>query len=205
MITKIDQFKKILEKEIKPTSELNQMSFWHGGNLDNLDDRQQKHGRWEYGPGLYLTTHYDVVQKYKKGSRKLYLVTVEKGNELSETYLDLNKYLEFVNKFCIKNKQNEIKQTINKILERTESNTINGETFLNIIINNDAISSKNTIQLKNFFIKNDIDYLLVDNAFGWHDKMLVLFNTDKIVNIERVESKDTIIEFNLPISKSFIN
>jgi len=44
------------------------MSFWHGGNLDDYDDViAHKKGRSEFGPGLYLTTSWDVVQKYRKG------------------------------------------------------------------------------------------------------------------------------------------
>ena len=73
MITTINEFRKIMEGARET------MTFWHGGNLDTSTDVSHKTGRWEYGPGLYLTTQFDVVQKYAKGSRKLYRVVVEKG------------------------------------------------------------------------------------------------------------------------------
>ena len=67
-------------------SETNTMTFWHGGNLDDYNQGaiNQKAGRYEYGPGLYLITKYSEAIKYAKGSRKLYKVTVEKGNNISK-------------------------------------------------------------------------------------------------------------------------
>ncbi len=32
--------------------------------------KTQSKGRYESGPGLYLTTHYETARKYAKGGRK---------------------------------------------------------------------------------------------------------------------------------------
>ena len=42
------------------------MNVWHGGKLEDSyqDSISHKKGRWEHGPGLYLTTHYDTAKKY---------------------------------------------------------------------------------------------------------------------------------------------
>lgn len=59
--------------------------FWHGGNLENKGDViNHKSGRYEYGPGLYLITHYETALKYSKGSRKLYLISVEVGTDIND-------------------------------------------------------------------------------------------------------------------------
>ena len=178
------------------------MSFWHGGNLDNLDDINDiahKGGRYEFGPGIYMTTSWHVAQKYAKGSRKLYLLTVKKGIDLKNTDLDLSVVTEFINTTVIKNKRSIVIETINNIIERmNKGNVIKGDTFLNILMNNDAIKNTDTIKLKQFFRKNKIDYSIVDNAFGWGEKMLILFNNDLLVDITRVNSKDKIEVFELP-------
>ena len=58
----------------------------------------------------------------------------------------------------------------------------------NLIINFDAIKPGNTKYLRQFYIDNGIDYNIVDNSFGWHEKMMVLINMKKIKNIQFMES-----------------
>ena len=179
------------------------MTFWHGGNLDDYDDDlAHKSGHWEFGAGLYLTTSYNVVQKYAKGSRKLYQVTVEKGVDLNYNYLPLNVFYDFVKSNIIGSKRKEVLDNINRLQKNGE---LNAEIFLNIIINNKAITNNKTNILKQFFVNNGIDYNLVDNAFGWGEKMMILFNSKKIVNIKRITSKDIIDEYDLPTKFSNTN
>jgi hypothetical protein len=75
-------FKEYLKEDsISPSTEPNTMSLWHGGDLEGAyqETISHKKGRSEWGPGLYLTTHYGTAQKYSKGSRKLYMITIKKG------------------------------------------------------------------------------------------------------------------------------
>jgi len=189
MITKISEFTQLLES----TREV--MTFCHGGNLDDMGDIAYKTGRWEHGPGLYLITQYNVVQRYARGSRKLYKVTVEKGNSSDEVRLPIHAVMEFVKRYVTKNKTKEVIASIERL---TEDDTLLADTFMNIIINNDAIKNTNTNELRQFFVKNKVDYSLLDNTFGWGEKMMVLFNMDKIVNIERHKPGDKLDNWNFP-------
>lgn len=173
----------------------NNMQFWHGGNLDNYDDIiAQKNGRYEYGAGLYLTTHYETAKKYAKGSRKFYLISVENGNDINKSLLDINKVNEFVNKYVIKNKRKEILQRIDKY---NNENTIRGYIFNNILLNEKALSPRNTSNLRQFLIENGIDYEIVDNPFGWGEKMMVLYNMNKIKDVKIISPKDKIEKYDL--------
>lgn len=188
------QFNKIVENEIVADNDPNTMSFWHGGNLENYEDViSQKSGRFQYGPGLYLTTKYDDAIKYAKGSRKLYLVTVYKGNEMDNSSIDFDNVILFIKKYVIKSSQNEI---INALSKRVTNNTVPSFILNNLIINFDAIKPGNTKYLRQFYIDNGIDYNIVDNAFGWHEKMMVLFNMKKIKNIQVIRSNDK-IDYNM--------
>jgi hypothetical protein len=72
---------------IIPPNIPNTLNFWHGGNLDEFDDIiSQKNGRYEYGAGFYITTHYGTAEKYAKGKRKLYLITVEEGLDIKNVF-----------------------------------------------------------------------------------------------------------------------
>ena len=63
----------------------------------------------------------------------------------------------------------------------------------NVLINEDAIKSNNTPALRQFLVDSGIDYQMVSNAFGWGEKMLVLYNMKKIAKIQRVDPKADVI------------
>jgi hypothetical protein len=185
-----------LEDVIQPSTIPKTMSFWHGGNLDEYTDAiAQKNGRYEFGAGLYLTTSYEVVKRYARGSRKLYLITVEKGLDIDDAFLDLEKATSFINSYVLGAKRKVILQYLSKYIE---DGKVPASIFNNIILNHKAIQSTKTKDLRNFLVDNGIDYEMVDNAFGFGEKMLVLYNMKKIVDVKQVKSKDKIEVFDLP-------
>lgn len=185
----------INEENIIPPNIPNTKNFWHGGNLDDyVDNIAHKKGRYEYGPGLYAITKYDVAKKYAKGNRKLYLLTIENGNEISDMFIDRKAVNYFVNKYVISSKR---KQLLENYERHFNDEKINASIFLNIILNNDAIKSSDTDKLRSFLLHNNIDYELVDNPFGWGETMIVLYNMDKIKNKIIIKPKDNIELFDL--------
>jgi hypothetical protein len=173
------------------------LTLWHGGNLDfGQDFIAHKGGRWEYGPGLYLTTHYGTAKKYAKGSRKLYQVVVEKGTDIQDVSLPLEKVKDFLDTYGIKAKKKEILEILQK---REKEGGIEADILVNVLVNESAIKNTNTDQLRKFLVENGVDYSIVDNAFGWHERMLVLFNMKKIISKQVIKSTDKIADFDLPI------
>lgn len=170
-------------------------NFWHGGNLDSYDDViAQKNGRYEYGPGLYLTTQFEVAEKYAKGSRKMYLVTVADGVDIRNAVLSEQAVQGFIKTFVVGSKRKEI-------WERFQKYRVDGGfkayVFNNIILNEKAIKSTNTVNLRQFYVENGIDYDMVDNAFGWGEKMMVLFNMKKIVSTKILKPGEVPEKYNL--------
>lgn len=191
-------FKKfVIEAIIAPSKEPNTMSLWHGGNIQDTyrETIDHKKGRWEYGPGLYLTTHYGTAVKYAKGSRKLWLVTITKGGDANDVFIPEEKVLTFVNTFVIKSKRKDIVASLDKFKKPAG---VPAYIFINSIINNDAIKSIDTGLMREFLVDCGVDYYIVDNAFGWHERMIVLFNMKKLQSKEVVLPKDTIETFDLP-------
>lgn len=174
----------------------NTRNFFHGGNLDEYDDViAQKNGRYEYGSGLYLTTRYDIATKYSKGSRKLYIISVEGGTDLNDSFIEYNSAIEFINSYTIKNLRKEIIERLNKY---NNEGKVKAYIFNNILLNEKAIKPAYTKYLREFYIKNNIDYEIVHNAFGFHDDMMVLYNMKKIKNILQVKSGDKLPVYELP-------
>lgn len=186
---------KISEEEIKLPNIPNTMNFWHGGNLDDYNDLiAQKNGRYEYGPGLYLITKYDVAAKYAKGSRKLYIVTVEKGVDINDALIDADMAKKFIDTYVISHHRKQIWERISNP-KFVVDGKIRAYVFNNIILNEKAIKSTNTKFLRAFYVDNGIDYEIVDNPFGWGEKMLVLYNMKKIVNTTQVKPGDKISDY----------
>ena len=185
-------FKTFLKEQ-----EISTIKVWHGGNLEDGFDETMRHkkGRWEHGPGLYLTTHYDTARKYSKGSRKLYQLVIEKGTDLRDVVIDVNKVNEFIDTYLIKNKRNKIK---NSLIKYEKNGKYPAYILNNMIINDDAIKGSNTNEFRKFLVENGADYSLIPNAFGWHELMIVLFNTDKIIDKKVITPKDEIDVYDLP-------
>jgi len=172
----------------------NLQQVWHGGDLTDSDNTvNHKKDRYEYGAGLYTTTHYDTARKYSKGNRKLYLLTIKQGTNIDSVVLDKEPTYNFINNYVIKNKRQEI-------IDRLERYpTIKANVFNNLVINLYAIKPSNTGQLRNFLVDNKVDYMIVNNAFGWGELMVVIYNMDIIVNKKIITSKDKLSTFDLPI------
>lgn len=172
----------------------NTMNFWHGGNLDGRIDINHKMKRSEYGVGLYLTTNLSVAEKYSRGSRKLYLVTVENGQNIESTRIDIDILKKFINDYVISNKRNEI---LSRLSKHIKDGKVNASVFDNIIMNESAIKSTKLNQLKTFYIENGIDYRIVNNAFGFGEDMLVLYNMKKLVQSIIIKPNDDIYDIEL--------
>lgn len=168
------------------------MQFWHGGNLDL--PIQTRSGKWEYGPGLYLTTHHGTAKKYSKGGRKLYRITVEQGNDSNNSFIDLAAIRNFVNRYCIVKKRKEILDNLEKI---QQDGKISADRMITIIINYDALKNTNVVNLREFLVQNGVDYTMISSPFGWGEKMMVLYNMNKIINKEVIGPKDKIEKYDL--------
>jgi predicted GNAT family acetyltransferase len=184
----------IKENIVTPSSVSNTRNFWHGGNLDEYSDViAQKNGRYEFGAGLYLTTQYDVAKKYAKGSRKLYIVTVKNGIDINDVDINTEDAISFIKNYCLTNKRKELLYYIEKY---NRDGKVPAYLFNNMILNNKAVKPSNTKILRSFLIKNGIDYELVNNAFGFGEDMMVLYNMDKIVKTTVFGPKDRMDNYN---------
>jgi len=153
------------------------MIYYHGGDLDK-NFKYHKKGRYEFGVGLYATERLDEARKYAKGNRKIYQLIVEKGNDINDVKFDTDKCIGFIKYYAKVDKRKELIENINK---KSQENKIPGYFFQNIILNDNAITHTNTANLREFLVKNGADYEIHDKTFGFPEKMIVIFNMNKIV------------------------
>ena len=171
------------------------ITVWHGGNLDSLTHGAKPKGtantRYEYGPGLYTTTHYGTAKMYSKGGKKLYKLIIREGIDSSSIIVPINALDTFLS---INSYNKQYKSYIPYIKEKYGSE-IPLNTLINILTENKIL--KDIHSLTNFILDQGADYRIVSNAFGWGETMLVLFNMSLIEKHTIVKSSDNIEEFDL--------
>ena len=170
------------------------LTLWHGGrNLEHSykEFKSATKKRWEHGPGLYLTTHYDTASSYAKGGGKTYLVEFSEGNNIDNIIIDLPKVYEFVNSTVIGHKRKEVLDCIHDNSNRTSDGTkIKASYLLNIMINFDAIVATKTDKLNNFLVEHGADYSIVDRFKGRNETVFVIFNNKLINKVKVISAKD---------------
>ncbi len=181
------------------------MKLWHGGrNLesDYNEPKKATKGRWEYGPGLYLTTHYETAYKYAKGGGKTYQVHFELGTNINDIQIKFDDALSFIQSNVTKSKRTIILEDIHFHLKRMgKTSELEANVFLNLMINHDAVIVEKTINLNKFLVEQGIDYSTVDRFSGRDETVVVIFNHKLIKSVKPIKAKDVSLEeYELPIS-----
>lgn len=181
------------------------MELWHGGRDLEYNYRAPKpcaKGRWEGGPGLYLTTHYETAYKYSKGGGKTYKVDFELGNNQADVYIPLDKVIDFVSKsVAVKHRKNIISDIHDNAKRLGNFESVKSEVLVNLCINYEALTPKKTVELNRFLVENNVDYGTITNYSGRPETVIVLYNLDLIQKVKAIPSKDVSLEeYILPIN-----
>jgi hypothetical protein len=167
-------------------------TLWHGGKDLQYNYREFQpsgKGRWEYGPGIYLTTHYDTARKYSSGGKTTYKVVIKKGTDISKVNIPLDTAIDFVKRYAIKKFQKSIIEDLRGIAEKR-----NGSVYIvavsNLLFNSNAISSANTVALRKFLVDNGVDYEIVTHFGGRDETVVVIYNPKIILSVTAVKAKD---------------
>lgn len=171
--------------------------LWHGGrNLEsNYKESLPAKGLWEHGPGLYLTTSYERAVKYAKGGGKTYMVSVEDGKFAKDVQISSNNVFEFITDYVIGKKKLVVAKAVHENMKRmSNSDSICAETFLNIMINEEAITKSKSHLLNDFLVENKVDFNLVKNYGGANETVLVILNRDKIKKVAPISAKNVSLD-----------
>lgn len=177
--------------------ENNNITLWHGGRDLHLSYHKPKvcaKGRWEHGPGLYLTTNYETARKYAKGGGTTYQVELELGTHIKNVTIHIDNVLEFVKNSVIRSKQKHIIEDLHNNMKRSQTVPfINAEIIVNLCVNYEALKGEQTIALNRFLVNNNVDYGTEHNFGGRGETVCIVYNLDKIKKVKQVKSKDVLL------------
>ena len=171
------------------------MTLWHGGRglqLNHMEMFPAKRKRWDYGPGLYLTTHYETARKYAKGGGTTYKVTIVKGTDISNVTIDVNDAINFVKRYVIGKFRKPMIEDLNNNLKK--NGTLRLEVVVNLCVNYECLTPKNTIALRRFLIEHGADYSISKGFSGRNETIVIVYNPAIIKKIEPVKASDVTLD-----------
>jgi hypothetical protein len=176
-------FKDLFNKLFSENTDTDSFTMYHGGTMNQSDYTPIK-GRWEYGPGLYLTNSYSLARDYGKGSRKVYKCKILKGNEISNCYIPTEKVSDFIKLYGGKHK----KDYQSFLPKHNKDGMFPASVLVNLAINNDMKSSS-AKELKKFLVENEVDYDINHWSSGDDGTyILTLYNDSKLLEFKPIKS-----------------
>lgn len=180
--------------EILLENQENVMTLWHGGRGLEFSYQEMlphKKGRWEHGPGLYLTTHYETAAKYAKGGGKVYEVTIRKGTNINDVTIDKQEAIDFIKKIVIKRLQPGIIENIERAAQRGDNpEVIRINIIVNLCLNYDALQAANTVLLRQFLVNHGVDYDIEPRFGGRNETVVIVYNPKCITKVKSVKASD---------------
>lgn len=137
--------------------------FWHGGSRwhDRPEVRAPRKGRYECGPGIYLTTSYLRARKYAAGGKVTTLVTLaDSVRWLEQAKLPLQQLVDFLRTAPrLRNRHQLIEDFLLRQVARqlAMADLCPVEHLVNLLINAEALTGKVGLYLAEWLSINGID------------------------------------------------
>ena len=174
-----------------------ELVMWHGGRdlESNYKNDIAPKGKWDHGPGLYLSTSYLRAVQYSKGGGRTYQVTIEEGTFINEVNIPIDKVLGFISSTVPASKRKDVLGYVHDNMKRlNKTDSINADTFLNILLNEDAVKKTKAPQLSSFLVENGVDFSRSNNYGGSLEDIIVVFNKSKIKKVKWVPAKEVALD-----------
>jgi hypothetical protein len=166
--------------------------LWHGGRLYGpIEIQAPSKGRYEAGPGLYLTTSYARATQYAKGGKATYLVSVKDNLTFADKVeIPLAEGVEFATRYLGKGKL--IATDLKNHCERMKKDTFSADILINLTVNYEAGSGKKGLALLRFLVDHGVDAALEAPSFGHEGKeqWVVVFNPKVVTKVRQISAKE---------------
>lgn len=169
------------------------MKFWHGSHKWSLpiDLNPPKNGRYEHGPGLYLSTSIETAVKYAKGGGSLVLLELDPTLVLLEDSKaaldDVFLFLHSDGSRGMRNKQ-RLMLDLAKSAERHPDGIIPLSYFVNLGVNNESFSGRPGVAAAEWLKSMGVDASLV--SCNGHEDWLVLFSPERVLSAKKMKSAE---------------
>ena len=166
--------------------------MYHGGTMNRV--KAPTKGRWEYGPGLYLTNSYELARKYGMGSRRVFRCKIARGKDLSESLIDTRDVEKFI-ELHGGSKRADYRSFISR---HNKDGMFPAEILVNLAVNNNMRSSSANA-LREFLRDHGVDYALNRWSGGEAGTyVLTLYDDSNLLEFKPI-SRVVMDEYLLPV------
>jgi len=149
-------------------------------------------GRYECGPGIYLTTSANTANKYAKGGGVI--MQMELNPDLcwlENARVSLDDSLDFVRQLSRLPARKQIQMDLLAHAQRIQSENVGANILVNLMVNYEALGGQNGPSLAMWLADHGIDASLqrANGLQGWEDWVIV-FNPEVIVRTKRLKQSD---------------
>ena len=173
--------------------------MWHGSKRwDGAPEvRPPRAGRYEAGPGIYLTTNYMTAAKYAKGGGSTFLVEVDRGLRLAgDVLIPLTDAVSFVKTAPRMRRKAEIIADLQRNTARRNADSVQATILINLVVNHEAGAGITGIAVAKFLREHGVDASLEPQS---GEDWLVVINPKIIRSMRRMPAKDVAVDmYHLP-------
>jgi hypothetical protein len=195
-----DKLNQIIKETVKDALGIpnNSIKLYHGGTKWTPSDAKvptPKKGRYESGPGIYLTTNYWTARNYAKGNKIVSIVELEKNIKFAnQVKLSKEEAINFVNNLPRLKKKKELINDFIRISER--DGYIEAESVINLFVNYEIGAGSIGLELAKWLASKGVDAVLyhVKTKEDW----VVVINP-KIIKKVIHTKPDDIKEYDFPL------
>jgi hypothetical protein len=174
------RFKEFFHHLIQENVSNDSFFAYHGG-LMNRSSWTTTKGRWEYGPGLYLTNSFELAKKYAGGPRKVFLCKISLGNEISKVYIPVADVQYFLKLYG----GTKRKQYLQDMERHIKNDAYPATILVNLAINYDMRASS-AKALKEFLVEHGVDYAI--NRWSGETSVITLYNDSKLLSHKSISN-----------------
>jgi hypothetical protein len=181
-------FKNWLEMdEMEPAG----IRMWHGSKQwgGPPEVRGPRKGRYEAGPGIYLTTSYMRARGYSKGGGSTILVTLQPNIRFAhKVQIPVEEAIAFLKDTPRLKKRKEIAADVQRNAERSQRDWVSAEVIINLFVNYEAGAGDAGVMLARWLASKGVDATLHHET--GNEDWVVVINPSIIKSHQRVDAKD---------------
>lgn len=183
------------------------IEMWHGSRRwdGNPEVRAPKKGRYEAGPGIYMTTNFQTAQRYAKGGGSMMLFHLDPSLKFAhDVLIPKHEAISFVKSAKGIRNRDKIISDIESNSSRRNSDSVSAEVINNLFVNHEAASGNAGLQLVDFLKGKGVDAIFHPHSSQEH--WIALINPKKVLKWFKMASKDVPTDrYNLPMVKKYRN
>jgi len=165
------------------------IELWHGGRRWAESPRIQapRKGRYECGPGIYLTNQYARARKYAAGNGVTTLTSVRENlTWLERKEVSLQAMEDYVRQTWGFRKRSLILADLERSADRLDRDQLSANYLVNLCVYHEVLSGNQGINLTDWLVEQGIDASL--HVVNLIEHWVIVFNPKVIVHYQAVPS-----------------